>query len=102
MGIPGNTSSPRFPRNPPMRQLNITFEPGLSQRSRSVREHLATRVYARGLVETAGKMALSPSKLNEKPAGSDSGGKPRGPTIDEAADTLQQEQRREGKRGAVK
>lgn len=72
-----------------MRQLNITFEPGLSQRSRSVREHLATRVYARGLVETAGKMDLSPSKLTEKLAGSDSGGKPRGLTIDELEAYLQ-------------
>ena len=66
-----------------MQQLSITFEPGLAQRSRSLREHLATRVYQRGLVDTAGKMDLSPSKLTEKLAGSDSGGKPRGLTVDE-------------------
>src|SRR3546814_1422843 len=69
--------------------LPISCEPGLSQRSRSVREHLATRVYARGLVETAGKMDLSPSKLTEKLAGSASGGKPRGLTIDELEASLQ-------------
>ena len=32
---------------------------------------------------TAGKMDLSPSKLTEKLAGADSGGKPRGLTVDE-------------------
>lgn len=66
-----------------MQQLKLTFEPGLAQRSRSLRDHLATRVYSRGLVETAGRLDLSPSKLTEKLAGSDSGGKPRGLTIDE-------------------
>lgn len=66
-----------------MRQLSITFSPGISQRSRCLRDHLTTQIYARGLVDTAGKMDLSPSKLTEKLAGSDSGGKPRGMTIDE-------------------
>lgn len=66
-----------------MQQLSLTFEPGLAQRSRCLRDHLAAKVYSRGLVDTAGKMDLSPSKLTEKLAGSDSGGKPRGMTIDE-------------------
>ncbi len=66
-----------------MQQLSLTFEPGLAQRSRSLRDHMTTRVYNRGLVTTAGTMDLSPSKLTEKLAGSDSGGKSRGITIDE-------------------
>lgn len=66
-----------------MQQMTLHLEPGLAQRSRSLREHMATRVYARGLVDVAGKMDLSPSKLTEKLAGSDSGGKPRGMTVDE-------------------
>lgn len=66
-----------------MRQLSITFAPGLAQRSRCLREHMAVQVYQRGLVETAGRLDLSPSKLTEKLAGSDSGGKPRALTIDE-------------------
>jgi hypothetical protein len=66
-----------------MKQLSLTFEPGLAQKSRCLRDHMAARVYSRGLVETAGRMDLSPSKLTEKLAGADSGGKPRGMTIDE-------------------
>ncbi|UGB46969.1 hypothetical protein LQ772_06670 [Frateuria edaphi] len=66
-----------------MQQLSLTFEPGLAQRSRSLRDHMTTRVYNRGLVDVAGQMDLSPSKLTEKLAGADSGGKPRGMTIDE-------------------
>jgi len=66
-----------------MQQLNLTFEPGLAQRSRCLRDHMATKVYSRGLVETAGRMDLSPSKLTEKLAGVDSGGKTRGMTVDE-------------------
>lgn len=72
-----------------MQQLTLHLEPGLAQRSRSLREHMATRVYARGLVEVAGKMDLSPSKLTEKLAGSDSGGKPRGMTVDELETYIQ-------------
>lgn len=66
-----------------MQQLSLMFEQGLSQHSRSLREHMATRVYARGLVDVAGKLDMAPSKLTEKLAGSDSGGKTRGMTIDE-------------------
>lgn len=66
-----------------MQQLTLHLEPGLARRNRSLRDHMATRVYARGLVDVAGKMDLSPSKLTEKLAGADSGGKPRGMTLDE-------------------
>lgn len=72
-----------------MQQLSLTFEPGLARRNRSLRDHMATRVYARGLVDVAGKMDLSPSKLTEKLAGADSGGKPRGMTIDELETYIQ-------------
>lgn len=72
-----------------MQQLTLHLEPGLAQRSRSLREHMATRVYARGLVDVAGKMDLSPSKLTEKLAGSDSGDKPRGMTVDELESYIQ-------------
>lgn len=66
-----------------MQQLSLTFEPGLAQRSRCLRDHVAGRVYQRGLVRVAGELDLSPSKLTEKLAGCDSGGKVRGLTIDE-------------------
>lgn len=67
-------------------QLNLTFEPGLAQRNRSLRDHLTTRIYGPtygGLVAVAGKLDLSPSKLSEKLTGQDSAGKPRGLTVDE-------------------
>ncbi len=66
-----------------MRSLHITYEDGLTQRSRCLREHLLVQVHQRGLVNVAGQMDLSPSKLSEKLSGQDSGGKPRGMTIDE-------------------
>lgn len=74
-----------------MQQMSLTFEPGLAQKSRSLREHLATRIYGsgRGLVAVAGTMDLSPSKLTEKLAGCDSGGKPRGLTVDELEDYIE-------------
>jgi hypothetical protein len=71
-----------------MRQLNITFQPGLSQKSRSLRDHLATQVYSRGLTRVAGRLDMAPSKLTEKLAGVDSGGKTRGMTIDELEDYI--------------
>ena len=64
-----------------MKQLSLTFEPGIGSRNRSLRDHMATQVYSRGLVDVAGKMDIAPSKLTEKLAGADSGGKPRGLTI---------------------
>lgn len=72
-----------------MRQMSLTLEAGIGSRNRSLREHLATRIYAAGLVAMAGKLDLSPSKLTEKLAGSDSGGKPRALTIDELETYIQ-------------
>ncbi|EIL88564.1 hypothetical protein UU9_12473 [Rhodanobacter fulvus Jip2] len=72
-----------------MQQLSLTFEPGLAQRSRCLRDHMATRIYSRGLVDVAGKLDMSPSKMTEKLAGSDSGGKSRGMTIDELETYIQ-------------
>jgi hypothetical protein len=66
-----------------MQQMNLTFEPGLAQRSRCLRDHLTGQVHNRGLVNVAGKMDLSPTRLTEKLAGVDSGGKSRGMTLDE-------------------
>lgn len=66
-----------------MQQLSLTFEPGLAQRSRTLREHLATRIYATGLTWVAGKIDTSPSHLTEKLAGASSDGKPRCVTVDE-------------------
>lgn len=66
-----------------MRNISLTYQSGLTQRARSLREHMVAQVYQQGLVEVAGKMDLAPSKLTEKLAGSDSGGKPRALTIDE-------------------
>lgn len=67
-----------------MRQLSIMFSPGISQKSRSLREHVASQVYAgAGVTAIAGKIDVSPSKMTEKLLGVDSGGKPRGLTVDE-------------------
>lgn len=69
-----------------MQQLSLTFEPGLAQRNRCLRDHLTTRIYGPGyggLVAVAGKLDMAPSKLSEKLTGHDSGGKSRGMTIDE-------------------
>lgn len=66
-----------------MDQLNISFEPGLPERHGSLRECMAVQVYQKGLTSVAGKLDLSPSKLTEKLAGTDSSGRNRGMTIDE-------------------
>jgi hypothetical protein len=69
-----------------MQQLSLSFEPGLAQRSRCLRDHMTTRVYGSsygGLVAVAGKLDMAPSKLTEKMLGVDSSGKPRGMTLDE-------------------
>lgn len=64
-------------------QLSLSFEPGLSDCHRSLREFLATRIYQRGVVGVAGKLDVSPSHLTEKLAGASSDGKPRCVTVDE-------------------
>lgn len=66
-----------------MKTLTISYENGLS-RSRSLREHVATRVYSgAGVTAIAGKLDMAPSKLSEKLAGCDSGGKLRGLSVDD-------------------
>ncbi len=67
-----------------MRHLSITYQDGLTQRNRSLRELMLVQVANNGgVTAVAGKLDLSPSKLSEKLAGSDSSGKPRGLTVDE-------------------
>lgn len=66
-----------------MRQLALSFEPGMSTAHRSLREFAATRIYQRGLVAVAGKLDVSPSHLTEKLAGKSSDGKERCLTVDE-------------------
>lgn len=66
-----------------MKSLNITYEDGLT-RSRSLREHIAAKVYSgAGVTAVAGKLDMAPSKLSEKLTGADSGGKLRGLSIDD-------------------
>jgi hypothetical protein len=66
-----------------MRQMSLHFESGIAQRNRSLRDHLTTQVYQRGLVKTAGDLDIAPSKLTEKLAGASTDGKVRGLSIDE-------------------
>ena len=73
-----------------MRQMTLMFEPGIGSRNRRLREHLAARVYGAGLVSIAGRLDMAPSKLTEKLAGEDSGGKVRGLTVDELERYIEQ------------
>jgi hypothetical protein len=66
-----------------MRQLSLTFEPGIGSRNRTLREHLAAAIYNRGLVRVAGEIDTSPSKLSEKLSGASSDGKVRAISVDE-------------------
>lgn len=66
-----------------MRQLSLTFEPGIAARNRTLREHLAAAIYSRGLVRVAGEIDTSPSKLSEKLSGGSSDGKARCMSVDE-------------------
>ncbi|MGE8247303.1 MAG: hypothetical protein ACN6RA_14910 [Stenotrophomonas maltophilia] len=66
-----------------MKSLTITYEDGLT-RNRTLREHIASKVYSgAGVTAVAGRLDMAPSKLSEKLAGADSGGKPRGLSIDD-------------------
>ncbi|GAB3054228.1 hypothetical protein [Stenotrophomonas tumulicola] len=66
-----------------MKSLQITFEPGLT-RNATLRDHLAAMVHrGAGLTAVAGQLDMAPSKLSEKLAGCDSGGKLRGLSIDD-------------------
>lgn len=64
-------------------QLTLSLEPGLAQRHLTLRDCVLQQVYARGHGRVANLIDVAPSKLTEKLAGSDSGGKPRGMTLDE-------------------
>lgn len=66
-----------------MQQMSLTFQPGLGSRNRTLREHMATQIYQKGLVAVAGRIDTSPSKLTEKLAGMSSDGKPRDMTVSE-------------------
>ena len=47
-----------------MHQLNLTFEPGLAQRFRDIRECFAACVYQRGLGRVASAIDVAPSNLS--------------------------------------
>ena len=47
-----------------MHQLNLTFEPGLAQRFRDIRECFAACVYQRGLGRVAAALDVAPSNLS--------------------------------------
>lgn len=66
-----------------MQQLSLSLEPGLAQRSRSLREHMAVRIYAYGHSDVAGIIDSSPSHLTEKLAGASKDGKPRHLSVDD-------------------
>lgn len=68
---------------PNISQMTLSFEPGLSDRHLSLRDCVLSQVYQRGHGRIANLIDVSPSKLTEKLAGVDSGGKPRGMTLDE-------------------
>ena len=52
-------------------QLTLSFEPGLAQRHRSLRDCVAACVYGKGITAVAGKIDRSPSHLSEALSGSD-------------------------------
>ncbi len=52
-----------------MQQLNLTFEPGLAQKYRDLRECFASCVYARGLGRVAGAIDVAPSNLSSMLSG---------------------------------
>lgn len=52
-----------------MQQLNLTFEPGLAQRYRDMRECFASCVYSRGLGRVAAAVDVAPSNLSAMLAG---------------------------------
>lgn len=68
---------------PKQSQLTIAYEPGLAERHLSLRDCMVAQVYQRGHGKVATLLDMAPSKLTEKLAGEDSGGKPRGMTLDE-------------------
>ena len=59
----------RDPLDSPSKQMNLCFEPGLTQRHRSLRDVMSVGVHQRGLTKVAGQIDESPSKLSEKLGG---------------------------------
>lgn len=64
-------------------QLTLSLDAGLAERHLSLRDCMVQQIYQRGHGRVANLMDVAPSKLTEKLAGMDSGGKPRGMTLDE-------------------
>lgn len=64
-------------------QMTLSFEPGIASRHLSLRDCMVQQVYQRGHGRVAAALDMAPSKLTEKLAGIDSGGKPRGMSLDE-------------------
>lgn len=79
---PGESLGKPFPHDSPT-QLTLSLDGSLADRHLTLRDCLATQVYARGNGRVANLLDLSPSKLTEKMAGIDSAGRPRGFTVDE-------------------
>lgn len=52
-----------------MQQMSLSFEPGLSQRHRSLLECVATGIYQRGLGRIAGIVDQAPSNLSAQLSG---------------------------------
>lgn len=52
-----------------MNQLSLTFEPGLAQRYRDMRECFASCVYGRGLGRVAAALDVTPSGLSQMLSG---------------------------------
>jgi hypothetical protein len=50
-------------------QLNLTFEPGLAQRFKDMRECFASCVYSRGLGRVAASIDVAPSNLSQMLSG---------------------------------
>lgn len=68
---------------PKTSQMTLSFEPGLAERHLSLRDCMVQQIYVRGHGKVAATLDMAPSKLTEKLAGIDSGGKVRGMTLDE-------------------
>lgn len=56
-----------------MRQMSLSFEPGLSQRYRSLTECVASGVYAKGLGRVASLVDVAPSHLSAQLSGGGDG-----------------------------
>lgn len=55
----------------PYQQLTLSLEPGLAVKHRSLKDCIAAGVFARGVVNVAGKIDKQPSHLSEALSGGD-------------------------------